>query len=386
VKHDAIVVGGGPAGLVAARAIARKGFRVAVLERERHLGVKPCGEAVSKETLEDASVTPAGDFVAQEIKGALVYAPNGKSVSIKGESGAGCILNKALFLQHLASGAVEAGADILMNRAVVDLDRRDGLVKVKTRGGELETSLVLGADGFASTVAERFGFEKTGSRELIPCIQYLMVNCNLNDQQVTEFYLGREVAPLGYAWIFPKGGGKANVGIGVRGSPAKPYLDRFIRGHPEIFAKARIVGIEGAPVTIGGMLERIVGDNVMLVGEAASQVIPLTGAGIHSGIAGGRMAAQTAVEALEEEDLSRGRLMSYPRAFDEHWGKRIRDSLKALRVMERLSDGDLNQLADLLDSKDVLDLANGFDVARVARKFLRHPLFGLRIAKALTAT
>ena len=386
MKYDAIIVGGGPAGLVAARDIASKGFKVAILEKERHLGVKPCGEAVSKETLEDASVTPKGDFIAQEINGALVYAPNGKSVSIKREPRAGCILNKALFLQHLVSKAVEAGADILMNQAVADVERKDGLMKIKTQEGELETSLVLGADGFASTVSRKFGFERPGDRELIPCIQYLMVNCNLNDQQITEFYLGREVAPLGYAWIFPKGGGKANVGTGVRGSPAKPYLDRFIKGHPEVFAKARTIGIEGAPVTIGGLLDNIVDDNVMLVGEAAGQVVPFTGAGIHSGIAGGLMAAQTAVEALEEGNLSRDRLMSYPRAYDERWGKRIRNSLRALRVIERLSDGDLNQLADLLDSKDILDLANGFDVARVARKFLRHPLFSLKIAKALTAT
>jgi digeranylgeranylglycerophospholipid reductase len=53
--------------------------------------------------------------------------------------------------------------------------------------------------------------------------------------------------------------------------------------------------------------------------------------------------------------------------------------------MEQLSDEDLNQLADLLDSKDILDLANGFDIARVGRMFLRHPLFSLKIAKALTA-
>lgn len=383
MKYDAIVIGGGPAGLVAARGIASKGFRMAVLEKERHLGVKPCGEGVSRQTLEDSSIPPAGDFIAQEIKGALVYAPNGKSVSIEGEAGAGYILNKALFLQHLASEAIEEGADILMNHAVVDLERKDGLVKVKTRGGELETNLVLGADGFASTVSRRFGFEKSGERELIPLIQYLMVNCNLNDQQTTEFYVGREVVPLGYAWIFPKGDRKANVGVGVRGSPVKPYLDRFIREHPEIFAKAKVIGIEGAPITIGGLLDSIVDDNIMLVGEAAGQVIPLTGGGIHSGIAGGQMAAQTAVDALEEENFSKGRLMSYPRRYDEHWGSRIRNSLKARRVMERLSDDELNELADLLDSKDILDLANGFDIARVGLRFLKHPLFSLKIAKAL---
>jgi len=60
--------------------------------------------------------------------------------------------------------------------------------------------------------------------------------------------------------------------------------------------------------------------------------------------------------------------------------------LKALRALEQLSDDDLNKLADLLDPRDVIDLADGFDVARVGLKLLRHPLFGLKLAKALIAT
>ncbi|MEE8569443.1 MAG: FAD-dependent oxidoreductase, partial [Candidatus Bathyarchaeia archaeon] len=56
MKTDVIVVGAGPAGLTAARAISSRGFNVVILERERHLGVKPCGEAVSKKTINTAEV------------------------------------------------------------------------------------------------------------------------------------------------------------------------------------------------------------------------------------------------------------------------------------------------------------------------------------------
>ena len=265
----------------------------------------------------------------------------------------------------------------------MSLERNEGIVKAKTQETELEAKLVLGADGFTSTVAKSFGLEKTGNREVIPCIQYLMVNCTFRDEQTAEFYLGREVAPLGYAWAFPKGEGKANVGIGVRGSPAKPYLEKFIEGNPDMFSKAKVIGIEGAPVTIGGMLDQIVDDNVMLVGEAAGQVVPLTGAGIHSGVVGAKMAAQTAIDALEKGDFSKDMLMSYSENYSEHWGKRISDSLKALRMIEQLNDDEMNMLAEMLDSSDILDLANGLDIGRVARRFLRHPIFGLKVARML---
>jgi len=75
--------------------------------------------------------------------------------------------------------------------------------------------------------------------------------------------------------------------------------------------------------------------------------------------------------------------MQYPEHYNKHWGKRISDSLKALHVLERLSDEDLNELASIIEPQDVLDLANGVDIARVASKFLRHPMFSLKIAKAL---
>ncbi len=383
--YDAIVAGAGPAGLVSARVIAEKGFKVMVLEKERRLGVKPCGEACSTPTLADALVDPKGDFVAQDIKGARIYAPNEKNIFIRGEAGVGCILNKALFLQNLASKAVEAGAEILMNSPFVEFQRKEDLVRIMTREAEFETKLLLGADGFASNVAKNFGLEQPGSREMIPCFQYHMVNCKFNDELVAEFYLGKEVAPLGYAWIFPKSEGKANVGIGVRDSQAKPYLDKFIKNHPKIFSKAGIIGVEGGPVTIGGLLE-MVDNNVMLVGEAAGQVIPLTGAGIHAGVVGAQMAAKTAIDALEANNFSMSMLMSYPQEYNKYWGKRIKDSLKALKVLERLTDEDLNRLAELLDSEDILDLANGLDIARVGRRFLRHPIFGLKIAKSLVTS
>jgi digeranylgeranylglycerophospholipid reductase len=386
MKADVVVVGAGPAGLTAARAISSRGFNVAILERERRLGMKPCGEAVSKKTIDASAVTPSKDFIVQEITCASVYSPNERNVSIEDELGAGYILNKTLFLQHLAEKAAEVGATFYMNQAVVDVSRGDDMVKVKTKNGDWQTPLLLGADGFSSVVSRKLVFEKAGARTLIPCLQYVMVNCNLDDPHTIAFYLGSNVAPFGYAWVFPTGRKKANVGIGVRGSPAKPYLDQFIKEHPTLFSKAEIIGVEAAPVTISGVLERIVDDNVMLVGEAAGQVIPFSGGGIHSSIAAGTMAGETAVKALEEENLSRSRLRKYAERFDEHWGKRIRDSLKALHVIERLSDDDLNSLADILEPQDIINLVNGTDIAAVAGKFLRHPLFSLKIAKALLTT
>jgi len=121
----------------------------------------------------------------------------------------------------------------------------------------------------------------------------------------------------------------------------------------------------------------------MLVGEAAGQVIPLTGGGIHTSIAGGKIAAEVAAKALEAGNLSEKALSEYRSKYDEYWGRKIRDSLKALHVIEKLSDDELNQLADILTGEDIVNLANGENVAKVALKLLKHPVFSIKLARVL---
>src|SRR2546425_10568830 len=111
-----------------------------------------------------------------------------------------------------------------------------------------------------------------------------MTDCVVADESKLEIYVGHEKAPAGYIWVFPKGKGDANVGIGVKGAGAKVLLDKFIENHPQAFGSAKIERTLAAPVPVGGEAESYVADNMMLCGDAASQVIRLKGAGIHTGL------------------------------------------------------------------------------------------------------
>ncbi|MGB9786991.1 MAG: geranylgeranyl reductase family protein [Infirmifilum uzonense] len=385
MKYDAIVVGAGPAGLMFARKLAEKGFKVSVLEKNETLSVKPCGEGISSRVITTAEISQsdANRFISRSIRGAIVVAPNGKQLSITSEGDLGYIIDKRNFLRVLGEYAASAGADIFMREQVKQATVTGGLVRVTARTLTVEAPLLVGADGYLSFTSRAFGLERQAERKVIPAVQYLMTNVSLDNPDYTYFYIGNEVAPKGYVWIFPKDGTLANVGIGVQGSAPKIYLDKFIKEHQEIFAKSKIIEFKGAAVTIGGMLERIVTDHVMLIGEAAGQVIPLTGGGIHTSIAGGKIAAEVASKALELDDFSAKTLGEYVSKYNEYWGKRIKDSLKGLNVIEKLSDEELNQLAEILSPEDVVNLANGENVVQVATKLLRHPIFSLKVAKAL---
>ncbi|MEM2961091.1 MAG: NAD(P)/FAD-dependent oxidoreductase, partial [Candidatus Bathyarchaeia archaeon] len=180
-------------------------------------------------------------------------------------------------------------------------------------------------------------------------------------------------------WIFPKCDGIANVGLGVQHGSAKLYLDKFISSHPEKFKSAEIAEIHAGPVPISGQIDEIVNNGAMLCGDAAGQVIPLTGGGIHSSIVAGKIAGDVAGKALTSENLN---FDEYPRRY-AYYTERIAKSLKALKVIESLPDSDLNQLAEVLSGEDIIDLANGLNIARVSKKLIKHPLFALKMAKAL---
>ncbi|MHC1601008.1 MAG: NAD(P)/FAD-dependent oxidoreductase [Candidatus Nezhaarchaeales archaeon] len=388
LQCDVLVIGGGPAGLMAARYAAKQGASVLLLEAKSSFGLKPCGEGVSSTCFETAELKPTSDIVLEKIKGFEVYAPDEtKKVKLVSEGEVqGYIIDKKLFLKKMAEIAEDHGAKIMLKTKVEDVYTSGSAVIAEAQADsgklKIEAKLVIGCEGYTSIVARKF-FDRSGY-ELIPCVQYRMKNVNLPYNDVLMFYVGNEVAPGGYAWVFPRGDKTANVGLGVRWKgPAINYLNSFIKKHREMFGKAEVIEVGAAAVPIGGMLKSFIADRLMLCGDSAGQVIPLTGGGIHSSIAAGKIGGEVAGKAVIKGDTSTQALAEYPARYEEPWGSRIKRSLKALKVIETLKDEELNMLADVLSGEDIVNLANGWDILKVAAKLMRHPMLALKVAKKL---
>ncbi len=171
------------------------------------------------------------------------------------------------------------------------------------------------------------------------------------DSPYCDFFLGKHVAPGGYVWVFPKGKDVANVGIGILASlseagKAKQYLDKFIAGQPALKKGETLRILTGADPVAEPI--QSVTDNVMLVGDAARQVDPITGGGLMHAIEAGRYAGETIGKAVEKQRFDTEMLSEYETRWKDAFGKKLHRNYVAKEIMLDMDDKTLDMLADSL--------------------------------------
>jgi digeranylgeranylglycerophospholipid reductase len=390
IQCDVLVVGAGPGGSMAARTLAENGVDVIFIEEHPVAGTPVyCAEGLSISGIKDGGLEAVPPYVSQHITKARVVAPNGNTLDLTSDDWTGYTLNREVFDRTLAENAEKAGAKLMTNTratGVIMDGRRVVGVKAVHEGEAVEfiAKVVIGADGHWSIIRRSAGLDRYFS-DYVTCAQYRLGGLNLENPSINEFWISEKHAPGGYAWIFPKSREVANVGLGVRVKHTKPpieYLKDFVAQDPRL-RDAKILAKNGGICPVSGVLDRIVMDGLMLVGDAAGQLIPMTGAGIHSSIEAGKMAGRVATEALKEDDVSAKRLSAYRVEFDKYWGKRIKDSGRILNMLDKFSEDDLNTLSEVITNEDVVSLVNGINVpATIAGLVKRSPMKIISLIRA----
>ncbi len=348
-EYDIVVVGAGPAGSIAARYAAEGGASVLMLEKDRDVGYPVrCGEAISKAGVSEF-IAPDEKWISAHINKFALISPDGTEAVIE-FGDAGYVLERRIFDYELAKTAAKAGAEILTRAYVNGLLFEDGKVsgvKYEYRGEqkELKAKIVIGADGVESRIGRWAGLKTyVDFREMECCVQITASNINVKDDTL-YFYFGENVAPGGYFWIFPKVNGAANIGLGVSGMVGKKksalsFLNNFMENNfPNSPILTSIAG--GVPSTI--TLEKISAPGIMLVGDAARQVNPLSGGGIASGMIGGSIAGKIAAEAITNNSLDH--ILTYDKAWHERLGKRHELFEKIKNGIYNFSDDKFNKIA-----------------------------------------
>ena len=317
-KYDIIVVGGGPAGSMAAWEAAKNNISVCLLEKDRDIGYPVrCGEAIGHIGLSQF-VKPKDEWIASTISGVDLVGPNGNRVGVDFTSEHGYILNRRIFDYDLSRYAANAGAEIYTKSYVKSLIQdKDGVkgVVLDYLGEEkiIYAKIVIGADGIASRVGRWAGIRtQIRMKDMESAIQYSISGIDVDINKMI-MYVGSNYAPGGYLWIFPKGKRFANIGLGISGNhskdkSAKEYLDQFIADN---FPSASILTTMCGGVPCGKPMRNPVKNGIMLVGDAAHQINPMTGGGIASGMKGGFIAGQIAAQSIKSCDFSSSNFMEY---------------------------------------------------------------------------
>jgi len=384
-KYDVLVIGGGPAGAIAAKTAVEMGLSACLVEKRPAIGAPVrCAEGIGKEALHEF-MDPDPKCISAEMTGASIIAPDGFLMKL--ESGlagnkVGYILDRKFFDRELVWKAAEAGADVAVKTRASAPIMEKGFVK----GAKVEccgtvtnvtADVVIAADGVESKFSRWCGIDTTVPlSEIMSSFQYVMADIDI-DTHSTVFYLGNEIAPQGYLWVFPKGERSANVGIGISGKKsreghrAKDYLDRFVK---KTFPQGKSIECIAGGVSVCRPLDCTVADGLIITGDAARVVDPLTGGGIYNSMYTGRLAAQVAAECIGKGDVSKNKLMVYDKTWrTSKMGKTIERNYHIKEYLIKQPDDKLNEIihsVSKLNLKEFTTLSLLTEIIRVNPKLM----------------
>jgi digeranylgeranylglycerophospholipid reductase len=371
MKYDVVVVGGRIGGSISSLFASQNDADVLMIEKRQEIGTPvQCAEGTTDSTFETLEMKPSKKYVCTEVEGATVHAPDGRQINIeegltdgnildKNTISEGYILDRKVFDKHLAMEAARAGTEIMVKTAVKDLIRKNGRIcgvvaKHLGKTMEIKADVVIASDGVESNMAHSAGLHNPRNPEdICSCAQYELVGLDI-DPHWLDFYFGREIAPGGYLWIFPKGEDTANIGLGVRSSKntAYHYLKKFTS---KLDATPVELNIGGVPLT--GPLDKTYTDGFLVVGDAAGQVDPVTGGGIHITASCARIAGEIAAEAVKNEDTSANSLKKYDDLWRDKFEENLKLSLKYRHAADKLTDDDMNALAEFLENNNTENMS-----------------------------
>ena len=319
-----LVVGAGPAGSATALRLARGGASVLLLDRARFPRDKPCGGGLTGRALRHAPcpVEPVVEHVVDRFRIRLRY---GRSFTRTHPRPLVLMTQRRRLDLHLAEQAAAAGADFRDGVRVTEVSTDDGGVLARVGGTQVHADTIVGADGANGIVARSTGLadDVVNGVALEANVPYDIIDrAAVEGTAVIE--LG--VVPGGYGWVFPKGD-HANVGVGGwgrEGPRLRAHLARLSDAHG--IDQAALRDLRGHRLPMRRLGSTPARGRVLLVGDAAGLVDPLSGDGIYEAFVSAELAAQ----AILEGDLAAygSRLAA---ALDQHAGA----SWAAKRALDR---------------------------------------------------
>lgn len=353
--YDIVIIGAGPAGLNAGLNIIENQFKGSVLLVDKTTPWNypiACAEGVGKLGFEE-SVKVRKEWIRQQINFAKFHAPDGSVISYKDDNG-GYIINRSLMQKDMAERLLSSGVHCLFNKRVSSINPvQNGLRKIIFQDNQsCLTRIIIDASGPNCCFGKA---EKINSKpgDLEPAYFAWVENINIEDDHI-HIFASKNLAPGGYAWVFPRGDNAANIGIvvgrhSVTHANIRDLLDNFISVYyPDVkvvkkFAGSIPCGFKKVPIAIPGFIK---------TGDAASTVNPISRAGISEALLSGKLAGLAAIKMFSTDSFKQAQAIC--KEYQKEWFlKRGNRHFKLARVKTSLiavPDEDYNKGTSLLSS------------------------------------
>ena len=388
-SFDVAVIGAGPVGSTAAFTTSKAGFRTLLVEEHSAIG-RPahCTGKLSCEAFGEFSLPK--QIILTAVRGATFYSPQLKTCTVSKKTPESYIVDRVAFDQFIAQRAIEAGASLLLGAKVcavgsytngyrrLRIRRKDGWVEVDAR-------IVINAEGAGQHLVPSLGISRL---KTLMGLQYELDGCSLESTEYVEVYFGRKYAPGFFAWLVPTGEASAKVGLctseQLTSNSVRKTLDNLIRTHPSVIQKvgrARLKGVFGGRVPLHGPVSRTYDDAILIVGDAAGHNKSTSGGGIYFGMKAARHAGNVASLSLQEGKYMRKDLAAYETLWNKDFGKELRFTSMGRRILDTLSDNDLEKLIDFFAHDESLIRTVESDVTTSYQSAVWNPTIS-RIARA----
>ncbi|MBS7653583.1 NAD(P)/FAD-dependent oxidoreductase [Candidatus Bathyarchaeota archaeon] len=347
-ESDIAVIGAGPAGLIAAREASLRGAEVSVFEEHNEIGLPcHCAGLISIKGLHDIGIPLHGAYVQNKIRGACFYSPSNLSFTIEGNDYVAYVVNRRALDCFLAEQALKSGSRIILNSRVQSVKRNGGWVLNINGRDNFKAKLLIDAEGALPRVLKATGLKILDKKDFLNGLQIDISGVKIDPERV-EVHLGRGVAPGFFAWVIPLNDEEARVGLACKNSNLKNLLFSFIKKRFRYFERMSMHSFYSGFIITCGPIEKTYSDGLIVVGDAAGQVKPISGGGVVFGGICASIAGRVASEAIKRNRLEEKFLKTYENEWKAKFGKEFKIALLARNILNRLSDRDIDKIFSIV--------------------------------------
>lgn len=343
--YDVIVIGAGPCGSVAAKETADYNLKTLLIDKKKHIG-RPvhCTGLLSKRTVETLKIS--SNSILNEIKGAHIYPPNNRQITIDAQEIKAYVVDRAAFDKELLNEAKKKGVEIQLETEAVNIMGNTIKVDHKGKKRQLEAKVFIGAYGAR--------YSKKNLLTRFPPPQKILYGIQTTTQYTSkdtdfvELFFGSDYSDCFFAWTVPLDKKYAKVGLACSSSLlAKKGFENLLYR-----LKCKNKGNITAGTIPIGALEVTVNENMLICGDAAGQAKPTSGGGVYTGTLCARIAAQTAVNYLHGKET----LAQYEKSWRKQIGRELKQGFFAHQILTQLNDSQLNRISNIVSKPSIITL------------------------------